>query len=118
MKRNTTIASFFGLWFGAEIAMKVPYFRSMAHGWKFLSALGVGLVATTFMMSQTSQWYKPLFSAYFRKYKDCIKTDPFEIQDEKKKYFYIDTSQYMNYTIEDLSEEYHTNHGPQPVSYF
>lgn len=37
-----------------------------------------------------------------------------EIKDSKKEYFYIDTSQYMNYTNETVSDEYHCHHGPQP----
>ena len=49
-----------------------------------------------------------------RKYDSAAKTDLFDINDEKKAYFYIDDSQYMNYTNADLSDEYHCEHGPQP----
>ena len=55
-----------------------------------------------------------MMGAYFRKYKDDVKQDLFHIHDKKKEYFYIDTSQYMNYTVEDLTDESHCHHGPQP----
>lgn len=55
-----------------------------------------------------------MIGAYLRKYKASVKKDLFEIDDDKRKYFYIDTSQYMNYTNEDLSDEHHVHHGPQP----
>ena len=52
--------------------------------------------------------------AYMRKYKDSAKQELFHIHDKKKEYFYIDTSQYMNYTVADVSDEHHCHHGPQP----
>ena len=52
--------------------------------------------------------------ALLRKHADHAKSDIFEIADDKKKYFYIDTSEYMNYSNATLGSEYHTNHGPQP----
>jgi len=57
-----------------------------------------------------------VIGAFLRKYDSCIKKDIFEIKDEKKEYFYIDTSQYMNYTNSELADEFHVHHGPQPVS--
>ena len=36
----------------------------------------------------------------------------FEIKDEKKAYFYIDTSEYMNYSNATLGDQYHMSHGP------
>jgi hypothetical protein len=61
--------------------------------------------------------YGPVMGAYIRKYQTAsVKNDLFAIKDAKKEYFYIDTSEYMNYAIKDLGDEYHTHHGPQPVS--
>merc|ERR550514_70043 len=65
-------------------------------------------------MTQTAAMYGPVMGAYFRKYSKSVKRDVLEIQDPKKQYFYIDTSQYMNYTNADLSDQYHVHHGPQP----
>merc|ERR1712070_36262 len=65
-------------------------------------------------MYQTSSMYGPMMGAHFRKYKDDVKQDLFHIHDKKKEYFYIDTSQYMNYTVDDLTDEHHCHHGPQP----
>merc|ERR1740133_460855 len=65
-------------------------------------------------MNQTASMYGPVMGAYFRKYADCVQKDPNAIVDEKKSYFYIDTSEYMSYSNADLSDEYHVHHGPQP----
>merc|ERR1719265_1513197 len=65
-------------------------------------------------MSWSSGLYAPTLGAYLRKYKDNVQKDMFDIKDEKKQYFYIDTSQYMTYSNETLSDEYHCHHGPQP----
>ena len=67
-------------------------------------------------MAQSAANYNPVIGAYFRKYQHLIKKDLFEIQDDKRQYYYIDTSQYMNYTNAELSDEFHVDHGPQPVS--
>ena len=107
---------FASLYLGLESVTRFSYFKGMAVGWKFLSCAGLAFFYHHCMMAYTSQFYAPLFSAYLRKYKQHIKSDPFEIQDDKKKYFYIDTSQYMNYSNQELSDEYHAHHGPQPVS--
>jgi hypothetical protein len=57
----------------------------------------------------------PLMCAYFKKYKDEAKGDLFEITDRTREWFDIDTSQYMNYTFDDLDHHHHhINHGPQP----
>lgn len=49
-----------------------------------------------------SHTYGPLVSAYLRKYAEHAKEDAFDIKDRKREYYEIDTSQYMNYTFEDL----------------
>ena len=49
-----------------------------------------------------------------KKYNQHAKGDIYDIDDDKKKYFYIDTSEYMNYTNADLSDDHHVNHGAQP----
>ena len=66
------------------------------------------------MMSYSSQMYGPIISAYLRKHSGSIKKDLFEIKDVKKEYFYIDTSDYMKYSNETLSDEYHADHSPMP----
>jgi hypothetical protein len=88
----------------------------MALGWKFLSSIGICYFIKSGMMAYSSQNYNPIVGAFIRKYSDNVKKDLFEIKDAKKEYFYIDTSQYMAYTNQDLSDEFHAHHGPQPVS--
>lgn len=66
------------------------------------------------MMQYTATHYNPVIGAFFRKYQSNVKRDLNEIKDPSKEYFYIDTSQYMNYTNATLSDEYHAHHGPQP----
>ena len=114
MNRNNRIGRFLGLWGGFETVRMVPYFRSMALGWRMLSALGLGFVYKSAFMGVSSENYQPVVAAYLRKYSDHIKTSMFDIKDSKKEYFYIDTSQYMNITNKDLADEFHVHHGPQP----
>lgn len=118
MVRNNRISWFFGLWLGLETVQRVGYFKSMALGWKSLSMLGLGYFYKSAFMWNSSSNYAPVFGAYFRKYSANVKRDLFEIKDAKKEYFYIDTSEYMNYSNKDLGHHYHAHHGPQPVSYF
>ena len=118
MVRNNRLSWFAGLWLGFETVTKVGYFRNMALGWRFLSCLGLGYAYKSAIMMYSSQHYNPVVGAFLRKYSTSVKKDLFEIKDEKKEYFYIDTSEYMNYSNATLSDEYHTNHGPQPVSLF
>lgn len=108
------MAWFGGLWVGAEVVGRVAYFKNMAFGWRLLSLVGVAWSAKTAIQFYNGQTYGHLFGAYFRKYSQFAKNDTFEIEDRKREYFEIDTSQYMNYTYEDLGHDYHTNHGPQP----
>ena len=57
----------------------------------------------------------PLLTAYYKKYEHFAKADMFDIKDEKREWFEIDTSQYMDYTFDDLDHHHHNvNHGPQP----
>ena len=114
MNRINKISWFFGLWVGFEAVRLDSYFRKMALGWRGLSMLGIAWVFNGLATGHYAQSYNPLFSAYLRKYKNYIKNDPYEIKDQKRAYFYIDTSQYMNYTNEDTPDEHHVHHGPQP----
>jgi hypothetical protein len=60
-----------------------------------------------------SYTYGPLASAYLRKHFKLARDDIFEIKDEKREYFYIDTSEYTNYGFKDLDpHQHHTSHGP------
>ena len=114
--RNNKIAWFAGSWLGFETVSRVQYFRKMALGWRFTSCIGLAFAYKNIMMQQSGQNYQPVVGAMLRKYSDSIKRDLNEIRDEKREYFYIDTSQYMSYKNEDLSDEFHTDHSPQPVS--
>lgn len=115
-KRNKSLAWFGGLWLGMETVLRVPYFKTMAIGWRVASLFG-----TAFLYKTAFQYYNgltngPIISAYFRKYSQFVKSDPFDITDRKREFYDIDTSDYMNYKFEDLGHEYHAHHGPQPVS--
>lgn len=112
--RNNRISWTLGTWLGFETVCRVPYFRSMALGWRFCSCLGLAFTYKSLMMSYSAQYYNPVVGAFLRKYDHCIKRDVTDITDEKREYFYIDTSQYMKYTNQDLGDEYHVHHGPQP----
>jgi hypothetical protein len=116
MQRNNRLSWFAGLWLGFETATKVGYFKNMALGWKAVSCLGLGYLYKSALISMSGDNYAPVFGAYLRKYSDNIKRDMFEIKDAKKQYFYIDTSEYMNYSNKDLGDKYSVHHGPQPVS--
>lgn len=87
----------------------------MAIGWKCLSVIGTSFLFKTLFTAYNAQTYGPVVSAYLRKYAHLAKADHFEITDRKREYFYVDTSSYMNYEIEDLPHS-HVSHGPQPVS--
>lgn len=86
----------------------------MAFGWRLLSLIGTAWTVKTTIQAYNGYYYGPLFAAYFRKYSKFAHADTFKIEDRKREYYEIDTSQYMNYTYEDLGHEYHVNHGPQP----
>ena len=79
MLRNNRISWLAGLWLGFETVTRVGYFRSMALGWKMLSLFGLGYIYKGALMSWSSQMYGPAIGAYFRKYKNSVKTDLFEI---------------------------------------
>jgi hypothetical protein len=114
MVRNNRLAWFFGIWGGIETVRLQAYLRSMALGWRAVSALGLAFVYKSMIMQYTSDSYSPVMGAFIRKYSYSVKDDMFKITDVKKEYFYIDTSQYMAITNKDLSDEYHVHHGPQP----
>ena len=86
----------------------------MATGWRVVSVLALGTFYKLGFNFLNGQTYGPLLSAYLRKYSHHTKEDQFEITDRKREYFQIDTSQYMNYTHQDLGHDYHAHHGPQP----
>lgn len=115
-RRNSWMAWGAGLWLGMETVLRCQCFKKMAVGWRALSMFGAAWAYKTGFSAYNGMTYGPLMAAFFRKYSEAAKPDPFQINDRKREYFYIDTSNYMNYTPEDLGHEYHTNHGPQPVS--
>lgn len=113
-QRNRALAWAGGLWLGLETVLRVPFFKSMAFGWRVLSLVGCGFAYKNLFQLYNGETYGPLFSAYFRKYSKVAKPDRFEITDRKREYFEIDTSEYMAYGYKDLGHDYHVNHGPQP----
>lgn len=98
-----------------ETILRVPYFKTMAIGWRVLSLFGTAFLYKTAFQYYNGQTNGPIISAYFRKYSEFVKKDPFEITDRKREYYHIDTSDYVNYNFDTLGEEYHAHHGPQPV---
>ena len=114
MVRNNRLSWVGGLWLGFEMVARHPYLKSMALGWRATSMVGLGFLFKSAFMQYSSQQYNPIVGAFFRKYSAHVKSDLFEIKDEKKEYFYIDTSEYMNYSNATLGEEFHSHHGPQP----
>lgn len=114
--RNYSLSKFVGFFLGAEAVLRIPYFQRMAYGWRFLSFVGIGLWLTEEVRYWSAgYYYMPLLNAYYKKYDHFAKSDLFEIRDEKREWFEIDTSQYMNYTFDDLDHHHHSaNHGPQP----
>ena len=116
LQRNKALACFAGLWLGLETVIRVPYFKSMAFGWKALSVLGTAFVYKTIFTAFNGMYYGPVVSAFLRKHGKNAQADRFSISDRKREFFNIDTSQYMNYDFKDLGHEYHAHHGPQPVS--
>ena len=115
ISRHQNLAWFAGLWLGVESVMRCGYFRRMAWGWRIVSVFGIGLVFKNLVSAYHAMTYGPIVSAFFRKHgHGQAKNDLFDIKDAKREYFYIDTSQYMNYDFNDLGHEYHMHHGPQP----
>lgn len=86
----------------------------MAFGWRLLSLIGVAWAAKTTLQLYNGIHYGPLLAAYFRKYSQYARQDLYQINDRKREFYYIDTTQYMKYTNEDLGHDYHAHHGPQP----
>jgi hypothetical protein len=112
--RNNKISWFFGLWLSFETVAKVKLFHKIPMGWRLVAGLVLANQYKKVFMHYSSQYYNPVIGAYIRKYEHCVKSDITDISDEKREYFYIDTSQYMNYKLEDLHDEHHINHGNQP----
>ena len=57
-----------GLWLSVETVLRVPYFRTMAIGWKFASIFGIDYVYRELFNWHNSCRYQPLIGAYLRKY--------------------------------------------------
>mmetsp|Transcript_8325 Transcript_8325/g.7373 ORF Transcript_8325/g.7373 Transcript_8325/m.7373 type:complete len:260 (+) Transcript_8325:18-797(+) len=115
-KRNSALSSFAGLWTSYELVTRVPYFRRMLSGWRFVSFLVMGsLLAKEFRYSTAGYYYMPLLCSFYKRFDHVAQEDIFDIKDEKREWFELDTSQYMDYTFDDLDHHHHNiNHGPQP----
>ena len=112
--RGNRVAWLAGAYLGFETVYHTPALRAMAPGWRFLTLLGCGYLYKTIINYYWSSYSGPVMGAFLRKYATSAKHDAFEIRDEKREYFYIDTSEYMNYSNKTLGDHYHCSHGPQP----
>ena len=113
--RVTNLGWFGGFFVGATAVTRVPYFKSMALGWRCLSLIGVAGATKMMVCQYYARTYGPLIGSYFRKYQNVGATDAWEIRDRKREFYQIDDSQYMDYTEDDLGDVHrHANHGPQP----
>ena len=112
--RSNTLASAASLYLSIETILRVPHFKKMAIGWRLTSMLGLTWGYRQIFNTYSSYKYQPLLGAYLRKYQNLITTDVWEIKDRKREYYEIDTSQYMNYTLEEADEHCHINTGPHP----
>ncbi len=111
--RASGLAMFAGFFAGFEVVTRHAYFKPMAVGWRVASFFAVSYGFKTLFNAYNAQTYGPVIGAYLRKYQANGAADPYEIQDRKREYYEIDTSQYMSYTNEDLAHEHgHANHGP------
>ena len=74
--------------------------------WKARASMGILGWATASLssFSYVGRAYRPLINAYFHKYSDKVKNDMFEIKDEKREWFEIDTSSPTSYTNEEVAE--------------
>lgn len=90
--RNTNLAYYFSVYLGIETVIRVPYFKGMAYGWRFLSVFAAAAAYAQLFNYYTAQTYGPLMGAYLRKYRDHAKSDMFDITDRKREYYEIDTS--------------------------
>ena len=112
--RTNRLAWCFGTYLGMETVYHTPALRALAPGYRFLTMLGFGFVYKSVINYYWSSYTGPVMGAYLRKYASSAKHDAFDIRDPKREYFYIDTSEYMNYSNKTLGDEYHCSHGPQP----
>jgi hypothetical protein len=108
---------FAGLGRGVETVTRANYFRKMAVGWRFASVFLLGMAYKRAFNWYNSYTYGPLISAFLKKYYPSTKGALFDIKDVKREWFEIDDSEYTNYTF-DARHDYHSHHGPQPVSHF
>jgi hypothetical protein len=111
--RASNLAMFAGFFGGLEAVTRHSYFSKMAIGWKVASFFAVSYGFKSLFNAYNAQTYGPVIGAYLRKYQEKSVTDLFELQDRKRDFYQIDTSQYMSYTHEDLDHG-HSNYGPQP----
>ena len=111
--RASGLAMFAGFFLGLEVVTRHNYFRGMASGWKIASFFAVSYGFKSLFNSYNSATYGPVMGAYLRKYQQYASSDPFEMQDRKREFYQIDTSQYMSYTHNDLEYGHgHVNQGP------
>lgn len=115
-KRNSALSTFAGLWTSFELVTRVPYLKRLLPGYRILAFFALGkLISYEYRYYSGGYYYMPLLTSMFKKYDHLAKTDLFEITDEKREWFEIDTSQYMDYDFKDLDHHHHSiNHGPQP----
>ena len=92
IKRNNQMAWCAGLYLAFETSLRIPYLKSVALGWRVLSVFGIGFAYKLGFSYYNSHTYGPIAAAYLRKHFKLARGDMFEIKDEKREYFYIDTT--------------------------
>lgn len=114
--RNSILLKGFSLWAGFELYSHALSRTHVGFSRIWRAALGAWLVYY-FTSKQVGKKYTPLMNAYFNKYQDQVKNEYFDIQDRKREWFDIDTSEPTAYSSQEVAERgYHMHHGPQPVS--
>ena len=116
-KYRSKINMVIALALSAHFHMQVPYLRKLAVGWRFLTFLGGTLTGKICLEMASSKYRGDSLSAYLKLYYRHTRNELWKIQDEKREWFEIDTSYYMNYDYEDVKKmgKGHVNYSARPV---
>jgi len=118
VKRSQLLIGVTSAYLSFEFVYRTPRINKLGWGLRLLAFAGIQMFSEKVLFNHAySSYYGPLFAAYYQKYASHAKEDLFDIRDEKREYFEIDTSQYMEYDHDDLhhsGQHYHAHHGPQP----
>ena len=116
--RTKGLVFFSSAYVAFEIFNRIARLSKMGLGTKLVG----GFIATCLIAGQVydysfNKYYGPMFAAFYKKYESHARADIHDIDDEKREWFEIDTSQYMNYDHDDLhhsDQHYESHNGPQP----